>query len=177
MRTIGKGLSRTAAMAVLAVGGIGGGCNRVQQTMQINSDPPGALVYLNLQEVGRTPLNRDFVWYGDYDVRLRLEGYETLKTHERVIAPWWNWVPFDLVANVLPLPLKDNRTFTYTLKPLDPSKDDPAGLMKRADYLKGKLESSEFTREPTTRNAPATGPTTRPSTATTRPTPTTTGKP
>jgi len=169
MRTIGKGLSRTAA-AVLALGGAlaGGGC--VEQTMQINSDPPGALVYLNLQEVGRTPLNRDFIWYGDYDVRLRLEGYETLKTNQKVYAPAWNWVPFDLVAQLLPIPFKDNRSFTYTLKPLDPSKDEATGLMNRADYLKGKLESSEFTRQPTTRATPATK-------STTRPTPTTTGKP
>jgi len=174
MRTIGKGL---AAAAVLALGGTlaGGGC--VEQTMQINSDPPGALVYLNRQEVGRTPLNRDFVWYGDYDVQLRLEGYETLKTNQKVYAPAWNWVPFDLFAQLLPVGFKDNRSFSYTLKPLDPSKDEASGLMRRADYLKGKLESSEFTRQPTTRTAPATKATTRPTSATTRPTSTTAGKP
>ena len=152
-----------------------GGC--VEQTMQINSDPPGALVYLNQQEVGRTPLNRDFVWYGDYDVQLRLEGYETLKTNQKVYAPWWNWVPFDLLSQLMPVPVKDNRSFTYTLKPLDASKDEASGLMNRADYLRGKLESSEFTREPTSRATPATKAATRPSSATTRPTPTTTGKP
>jgi hypothetical protein len=138
--------------------------------MQINSDPPGALVYLNQQEIGRTPLNRDFLWYGDYDVQLRLEGYETLKTNQKVYAPAWNWVPFDLVAQLMPFAVKDNRSFTYTLKPLDPAKDEATGLMNRADYLKGKLESSEFTRQPTTR-------TTKPTTATTPPTSTTTGKP
>ena len=120
------------------------------------------------------------------EVILTPEGYETLKTNQKVYAPAWNWVPFDLVAQLLPVPFKDNRSFTYTLKPLDPSKDEasglmqrdpavgrrmlPAGLMQRADYLKGKLESSEFTRQPTTRATPATKPTTRPTSATTRPT-------
>lgn len=139
------------------------GC--VEQTMTIESSPPGALVYLNNQEVGRTPMTRDFKWYGDYDVQLRMEGYETLKTHQPVNAPAWNWVPFDLVANLLPFTFKDERKFEYALVPLDPSKDQPAGLLERADYLKGKLEGSEFTKKPATRPAtrPATtGPTTRP---------------
>ncbi|MGZ3388170.1 MAG: PEGA domain-containing protein, partial [Isosphaeraceae bacterium] len=46
------------------------GC--VEQTMTIQSDPPGALVYMNDQELGRTPLTKDFTWYGDYDVQVRL---------------------------------------------------------------------------------------------------------
>ena len=145
-----------------------GGC--VEQTMKIDSDPPGALVYLNQQEVGRTPLTRDFKWYGDYDVTLRMEGYETLKTHQKVIAPAWNWVPLDLLAELWPLPVRDHREFSYKLSPLDPAKDESAGLLNRAANLKGKLESSEFTRQPTTRATPATK-------STTRPTPTTTGKP
>jgi hypothetical protein len=147
------------------------GC--VEQTMKIDSDPPGALVYLNQQEVGRTPVTRDFKWYGDYDVQLRMEGYETLKTHQSVIAPAWNWAPFDLLAELLPIPLKDRRAYSYTLKPLDPSKDEPTGLLQRADYLKGKLESSQYTRPPTTRKSA----TTRSTAPATPPAQTTTGKP
>ena len=136
------------------------GC--VEQTMSIDSDPPGALVYLNDQEVGRTPLKTDFTWYGDYDVQLRLEGYETLKTHHKVIAPAWNWVPFDLVSSVLPFNFRDEKQMSFTLKPLDPAKDQPAGLLERASELRGQLESSQFTRTPATR--PSTAPTTTPAT-------------
>jgi hypothetical protein len=138
------------------------GC--VEQTLSIDSTPPGALVYLNDQEVGRTPLTRDFKWYGDYDVQLRLEGYEGLKTHQKVTAPAWNWVPLDLVANLLPFAFKDNRSYTYALKPLDPTMDQPRGLLDRAADLRGNLEGSVFTRNPTPRAAtqPTTGPTTRP---------------
>src|SRR3954452_23834175 len=74
----------------------------VEQTMTIQSDPPGALVYLNDQELGRAPVTRDFKWYGDYDVQLRLEGYQTIKTHQPLVAPVWNWVPLDLISNLLP---------------------------------------------------------------------------
>jgi hypothetical protein len=139
------------------------GC--VEQTMTIQSNPPGALVYLNDQEVGRTPVTRDFTWYGDYDVQLRLEGYETLKTHQPVTAPAWNWVPFDLVAALLPFTFKDHRAFAYTLKPLDPALAEPVGLLDRAEGLRGELRGSAFTREAATRPA-ATQPATKGSRAT-----------
>lgn len=129
--------------------------------MTIQSNPPGALVYLNNQELGRTPMTRDFKWYGDYDVQLRLEGYETLKTNQPVIAPAWNWVPFDLVAALLPFTFKDHREFAYTLKPLDPAMDESPGLLGRAEGMRGELRGSEFTREPATRPAATRPATTR----------------
>jgi hypothetical protein len=141
------------------------GC--VEQTLSIDSNPPGALVYLNDQEVGRTPLVRDFKWYGDYDIQIRQEGYQTLQTHQMLAAPVWNWVPFDLVASLLPFNLKDHKTLSYTLKPVDPSKDQPGPLVDRAESMRGQLESSPFTRVPTPRAT--TKPTTRPATTTTAP--------
>jgi len=145
------------------------GC--VEQTLSIDSNPPGALVYLNDQEVGRTPLERDFKWYGDYDIQIRQEGYQTLQTHQMLAAPAWNWVPFDLVAYLLPFNLKDHKALHYTLQPVDPSKDQSAPLVGRAESLKGELESSPFTRVPTPRatTQPATKATTKPTTAATAP--------
>src|SRR5438477_10191182 len=91
------------------------GC--VDRLLTIRSDPPGALVFLNGVEVGRTPVTRDFTWYGTYDVALRKEGYDTVKAHSKVIAPWWQWVPIDFFAEVAPVRLKDQQTLTYTLSP------------------------------------------------------------
>ena len=145
-----------------------GGC--VEQTLSIDSNPPNALVYLNDQEVGRTPLTRDFKWYGDYDIQVRQEGYETLSTHQMLAAPAWNWVPFDLVAYLLPITFKDHKSLTYSLKPVDASKNEPAELVQRAESMRGQLESSVFTRVPTPRAATrttggaATKPTTQPTT-------------
>src|SRR5688572_801476 len=127
-----------------------GGC--VQRTMRVESDPPGALVYMNFQEVGRTPLERDFTWYGTYDVQVRHEGYEPLKTRTPVIAPWWQWPPFDLFAEFWPGRLKDERTIRYTLKPASTQPVEPAQILDRAEQLRGKLESSTYfkNRAPTT---------------------------
>jgi hypothetical protein len=128
------------------------GC--VQRTMRVESDPPGALVYMNYQEVGRTPFERDFTWYGTYDVQVRQEGYEPLKTRTPVIAPWWQWPPFDLFAEFVP-GLRDERTIRYTLKPATTQPVEAEQILGRAEQLRGKLESSAYykTRVPTT--APA----------------------
>lgn len=45
----------------------------VERTISITSTPSGALVHLNDQEVGRTPLTVPFTYYGVYDVRLEHE--------------------------------------------------------------------------------------------------------
>jgi hypothetical protein len=130
------------------------GC--VERTMQVTTNPPGALVYMNNQEVGRTPLRRDFTWYGNYDVQVRAEGYETLDTNTWVTAPWWQWPPFDLVAELLPIRLKDERRVSYALEPASTQPVEPGAILSRAAEMRGKLESSAVAR-------PAANPTTQPS--------------
>jgi hypothetical protein len=133
---------------------LAGGC--VQRTMTINSDPPGAVVVMNDQELGRTPLTKGFTWYGTYDVQVRLEGYQTLSKKERVIAPLWQWPPFDLAAEFWPGHLKDERHFFYSLKPVSTTQVSAQTMLARSAELQSKLESSQYTKFPTT--APATQP-------------------
>jgi hypothetical protein len=125
----------------------GGGC--VERMLTLESDPPGALVYMNDQEVGRTPLTTDFTWYGNYGVTVRKDGYDTLKTETNVKAPWWQWVPMDLFAEILPIPFRDHQRFAYTLEPASTQPADPQAMYDRAAELRGKLESSPW-RLPTT---------------------------
>jgi hypothetical protein len=119
-----------------------GGC--VERILEVQSNPPGALVYLNGQEMGRTPVERAFTWYGTHDVTVRHEGYETIKKGEPVIAPFYEWIPFDLVSELLPIPITNRHRLTYDLKPLPPVTEPSPGLMDRAGELKGELESSHF---------------------------------
>jgi hypothetical protein len=119
-----------------------GGC--VERTLDVRSDPPGALVYLNDQEIGRTPLAKHFLWYGTYDVQVRKDGYETLKTKSPVIAPWWQWIPFDFVAELVPVKFHDSHTVSYTLRPLAKAQIDPQTIVERAEDLGEDLESSRI---------------------------------
>ena len=131
------------------------GC--VRRTLTVKSNPPGALVHLNGVEVGRTPMTSDFTWYGTYDVVLRKEGYETLKTRGKVIAPWWQWVPIDLFAELLPL--HDKRTLSYTMKPYTEAAVDPQQMLDRAEHMRTELRSSRYTKKAAT--APTTIPAAR----------------
>jgi hypothetical protein len=148
--------SRISLLSALVACLLSTGC--VRRTLTVKSDPPGALVFLNGTEVGRTPLKRDFTWYGTYDVELRKEGYETLKAHGRVIAPWWQWVPIDLAAELLPL--HDRRTLAYTMRPYTEARIDPQQMLARAQQMSTRLRSSRYTRQPSTK--PAVTATTRP---------------
>src|SRR5215471_15531012 len=69
------------------------GC--LERTITITSEPPDAIVWLNDVEVGRTPLKTGFTFYGDYDVRLRKEGYEPVQTHRETDTPIYEFAPID----------------------------------------------------------------------------------
>ena len=59
-----------------------------------------------------------FLWYGDYEIILRKANYQTLRTHYRVEAPWYQWPPFDLVAETMvPGVIRDEHVLpTYVLE-------------------------------------------------------------
>jgi hypothetical protein len=103
------------------------GC--VRRTVTIDSQPQGAIVWLNDREVGRTPVDVDFVFYGTYDVRLVKEGYEPRLTYGRVRAPLWDMVGLDLAAELFPVPLHSQSRLEY---PLARRNDDPDALRDRA---------------------------------------------
>jgi hypothetical protein len=113
-------------------------CGCVERTMKIQTDPPGALVLVNDEEVGVSPVTCSFLWYGDYDIILRKPGYQTLKTHYRVPAPWYQWPPFDLVAETMvPAQIHDEHVLpTFVLEPAeDPAVSD---VVERAVELRGR---------------------------------------
>ena len=101
-------------MLLVAVLGVPG-C--VRRSLTIRTEPPGALVYVNDQLKGPSPVTYDFMWYGWHRVMLRKEGYERVEDRRLLRAPVYLWIPFDLVTELLPLPIRDARTWAYELQP------------------------------------------------------------
>ena len=103
----------------IAVAGMAlGGC--VERRLVIGSDPEGALVLLNDHEIGRTPISVPITWYGDYDIRLRYEKNVGtaedpklvryyLHAHQTTVAPWYEIIPLDLAAELLPVRIQDEQ--------------------------------------------------------------------
>ena len=61
------------------------GC--VERRYTIRSDPPGATVIVNGEEIGPTPASKSFVYYGDGEITLMLDGYETKTVIQPIKAP------------------------------------------------------------------------------------------
>jgi len=122
----------TLAAACLVITGCYG---QVQRTITIESEPPGAVLWLNDNEVGRTPCTVPFTWYGTYGIRLEYPGYEPLVTTAGVRAPWWEWIPLDLASEtVAPGVHEDAHAFRFALKKAEPA--DPNSLRERAEALR-----------------------------------------
>jgi len=112
------------------------GC--VERQLTINTKPQGALVTLNDEEIGVSPVTVSFNWYGDYDVRISKEGYETLKTHRKLKGPWHDYFPFDFFANCLnPARIVDSYEWTFELK--EKQEPERQKLIENARQLKQQL--------------------------------------
>jgi hypothetical protein len=130
-------------MAVLMAAGLGGCVRRV---IDITSEPPGARVWLNDREAGRTPCSVEFTHYGRYDVRLRREGYEPVAGWGDADEPVWDFVGCDLVSEVIPGRFTSRVQWHFTLIPTD---RDEAALVQRARAMRTGLDerAAEFAAE------------------------------
>lgn len=114
------------------------GCG-IRRTLSITSEPAGALVYLNDEEVGRTPLQVPFKFYGTYDVRLEKEGQQPLWTMAEAKPPWWAHPGPDLIASAVP-DAKHQVDWHFTMEPATPAEDvDPDELIQNAARLQQRL--------------------------------------
>ena len=106
-------MRKLIALAILSVLSLNG-C--VERLITVTTEPPGAILWLNGEEVGATPVTTPFTWYGHYDVVIRKDGYETLKTVKNTPAPFYQWPGIDLVAEcLLPFTITDHHQWEFEL--------------------------------------------------------------
>ena len=95
------------------------GC--VERKLTINTEPQGALVALNDEEIGISPVTVEFNWYGDYKVRLIKDGYGIVNTHRKLDAPRHDGFPLDFFYEVLwPGLVVDEYEWTFALAEYQP---------------------------------------------------------
>lgn len=109
----------------------------VERRIRVTSEPPGALVWVNDREIGRTPVETRFKYHGLYDVRLEMEGYEPLITSARASAPWYEYPGPDLLAEVAPFTVRNTQEWHFELDPVPASgPGSERELIERADELR-----------------------------------------
>lgn len=131
----------SASLAAAAL--VCSGC--LERTIRVTSDPPGALVWLNDVEIGRTPAEARFKFYGTYDVRLELTGYEPVHAGRDAEAPFYEYPGPDAIAAALPMRLHNIIEWHFDLEPSPPSRDPAAEaeMLARARELRGRLGLAE----------------------------------
>jgi hypothetical protein len=112
------------------------GC--VKRRIAIETNPPGALVWLNDAQVGRTPVDVSFTHHGVYDLRIEKEGFEPLVTSANTAGPMWDEVPLDFVMELLPGDFDVSVRWTFTLVARD---DSETALLARAATMRGRVRA------------------------------------
>jgi len=107
------------------------GC--VKRTISIMSQPSGALVWVNDREVGRTPITIEFLYYGEYDVRLEKDGQEPIMTTRWAKSPAWDLPVIDLFVETF---AKDFESRVEWHFEMEQRNDDPELLLLRAHGIR-----------------------------------------
>ena len=129
-------------MAPLAIGlaALGGLSGCVERRYTLRTNPPGAQVIVNGEEIGPTPVSRSFTYYGDREITLMLDGYQTQTVIQPIKAPWWdNLLTEFFTENFIPYTFRDERVYDYQLTPtIIPSTNE---LVDRAQSLRTQAQS------------------------------------
>ncbi len=116
----------------------------VDRRIAVTSEPSGARVWINDTEIGRTPVQTGFKFYGVYDVRLELDGYEPIHEAKEADAPIYEYPGLDLVTGIIPIDWKSREDWHFELTPNLEQTQTPAeleeGLLSRARETRNQIE-------------------------------------
>ncbi len=118
------------------------GC--MHRRLTIRSDPPGAAVFVDGEEIGFTPTSIDYTYYSTREITLQKAGYKTLTTPVKLSTPWYQVFPLEFVTdNFAFTKINDRREVSYALAPeqLEPRQD----LENRANGLRSEALRTEMT--------------------------------
>jgi hypothetical protein len=117
------------------------GC--MHRRLTIRSDPPGAAVQVDGEQVGFTPTAIDYTYYGTREITLQKAGYKTLSTPVKMSTPWYQIFPLEFITDNFALTkINDRREVSYTLTP---EQLEPRELLEdRANNLRSEALRTEM---------------------------------
>src|SRR4051812_15001051 len=134
-------MRRALPIPLLAAAALLPGC--LERRVSITSEPPGALVTANEVELGRTPLEASFTFYGEYDVRVEKEGFEVLRTKAKANTPIYENPPLDLLATAVPFTIETTVRWHFKLQPelvtVQSKEELERGMLERAAALRSQI--------------------------------------
>lgn len=117
------------------------GC--VRRRMTIRTNPPGAQVFVDDQEVGTTPCSTSYTYYGTRKMTVIKDGYKTETLYQRFNPPWYQIPPLDFITeNLFPQEIRDERIVDVTLAPQEVVPE--AVLRQRAEGLRRDARERQY---------------------------------
>ena len=118
------------------------GC--VQRRLLIRSQPEGALVSVDRQAVGLTPVSVPYTYYGTREIQLEKDGFKTIRVDQNFRPPWYGRFPISFFSENLALrEIRDRRLLDFALEPKRPV--DENGLYGRASDLRCDIQQGTLT--------------------------------
>ena len=111
------------------------GC--ASRTITINTEPEGAKVFVDSQEMGISPCTFPFTYYGTRHIALEKEGYQTKQILKSIKPPVIHIFPFDILVLLIPYPLEDHHNIYYKLS--GNKEKDINETLKKGGALKERL--------------------------------------
>lgn len=112
----------------------------VRRRLTVRSIPEGALVYVDDQQIGSTPVSTSFVYYGTRKIQLIKDGFKTLTVKQSFSPPWYEIPGVDFFSeNLYPGELRDERVLDFQMEPetIPPTTE----LLQRAEALRSSARS------------------------------------
>lgn len=131
-----------SVLALLVTLLMSSGCVRRRFTVRTN--PPGAVLYVDNQEIGVTPVATSYTYYGTREIRLEKDGYEPVVKLHTFRTPWYQYPGLDFVSeNVIPWEIRDQRELDFEMVPLRIV--PPEELRGRAEQLRANARAGYMT--------------------------------
>ncbi len=127
------------------------GC--VTRSITVKTEPSNALVYIDNELIGESPVTMPFTFYGTRKIMIERKDEDGALTHERTIAfekikaPTYQIFPLDFFSELLwPFKIKDDQVFSYNLVELESLsiKERQAKMLNNADELRQRVDAPEF---------------------------------
>jgi hypothetical protein len=127
------------------------GC--VTRSITVKTEPSNALVYLDNELIGESPVTVPFTYYGTRKIMIEKKDEDGALTHERTIvyekikAPVYEVFPLDFFSEIVwPRELKDDHVLSYNLVELEllSTKERREKVLKNAEELRQRVNAPEF---------------------------------
>ena len=127
------------------------GC--VTRTITIKTNPSNALVYVDNELVGESPVEIPFTYYGTRKITIEKKDadgkliYERKTVLEKIKTPVYEMFPLDFFSeNLWPFGIQDNHILNYDLVKLKPlsRKEQQKRVIENAEELRQIVNSPDF---------------------------------